>query len=306
MSVETIRSQAPAKGLALTLVSAATFGTSGVFASSLIEAGWSPAAAVTIRVAIAAAVLTVPAVLALRSRAQILRRNALPIIGYGLVAVAACQVCYFNAVQRLPVGIALLLEYSGSVLVVGWLWLRHEQRPSRLTAIGAGVAVIGLALVLDVAGDLDLDLAGVAWGLGAAAGLAVFFVLSAHTDADLPPLVMAWGGLSVGALSLAAVGLAGVLPLHAAFVDVQFVNVRMSWVYPVLGLSVIAAAVAYLAGISGARLLGARLASFVGLTEVLFAVVFAWLLLQQVLSPLQLAGAVVVLAGVGLVKYAEA
>ena len=54
---------------------------------------------------------------------------------------------------------------------------------------------------------------------------------------------------------------------------------------PVLGLALVAAAVAYVTGVLGARLLGAKIASFVGLTEVLFAVLFAWLLLGQVLTP---------------------
>ena len=79
----------------------------------------------------------------------------------------------------------------------------------------------------------------------------------------------------------------------------------MSWLVPVLGLSLVAAVVAYVAGIFGARLLGAKVASFVGLTEVLFAVLFAWLLLGQVLTPLQLAGGVLVIAGIALVRLDE-
>jgi drug/metabolite transporter (DMT)-like permease len=74
---------------------------------------------------------------------------------------------------------------------------------------------------------------------------------------------------------------------------------------PVLGLALVAAAFAYVAGIFGARLLGAKVASFVGLTEVLFAVLFAWLLLGQSLSPVQLLGALAVLAGIALVRVDE-
>ena len=62
----------------------------------------------------------------------------------------------------------------------------------------------------------------------------------------------------------------------------------MSWLVPVLGLSVVAAAIAYVVGIGAARMLGAKLASFVGLTEVLFAVLFAWLLLGQLPTVIQL------------------
>ena len=118
-------------GLTLAVLSAATFGTSGAFASSLIEAGWSPAAAVITRVAVAAAVLTVPALVQLRGRWSLLRRGAGRVAAYGLVAVAGCQLFYFNAIERMPVGVALLLEYLAAVLVVGWLWLRHGWRAWR-------------------------------------------------------------------------------------------------------------------------------------------------------------------------------
>ena len=58
--------------------------------------------------------------------------------------VAGCQLFYFNAIERMPVGVALLLEYLGRVLVVGWLWLRHGQRPRRLTVAGAAASIAGL------------------------------------------------------------------------------------------------------------------------------------------------------------------
>jgi len=292
-------------GLTLALVSFATFGTSGVFASALLAAGWSAAGAVTARVGIAAAVLTVPALLALRGRAHVLRRTWRPVVAYGLLAVAACQVAYFNAVAHLDVAVALLVEYLATFVVVGWMWLRHGQRPSPLVVVGAGLSVTGLVLVLDVIGAVRVDVVGLLWGLGAATGLAVFFVLAAHSDGELPPVVMAWGGLSVGAVTLLAAGFVGVVPLAAPRVDVEFLGRTVSWVWPVLGLSLVAAVVAYVTGIAGTRILGARLSSFVGLTEVLFAVVFAWVLLGQALSPLQLVGGAVILAGVGLVKYAE-
>ena len=145
------RSRSSGTGLTLAVLSAATFGTSGTFGSSLINAGWSPAAAVAIRIAVAALVLTVPALMQLRGRWALLRRRAGRVAAYGLVAVAGCQLFYFNAIQRIPVGVALLLEYLGAVLVVGWLWLRHGQRPRRLTVAGAVTAIAGLAMVLNLA-----------------------------------------------------------------------------------------------------------------------------------------------------------
>jgi drug/metabolite transporter (DMT)-like permease len=295
-----------ATGLALATLSAATFGTSGTFAASLLAVGWTPGAAVTARVVIAALVLTVPAMVALRRQGAGIRRGARTLAVYGVVAVAGAQLCYFNAVDHLSVAVALLLEYSGILLVVGWLWLRHGHRPGALTGGGAVAAMTGLVLVLDLAGDHHVDAVGVLWGLGAAVGLAVYFVLSAADDADAaPPLAMAWGGLAVGGLLLLGMGLVGVLPLAAPRTDVTLLHTRLSWLVPVLGLSLVAAVVAYVAGIAGVRLLGSRVASFVGLAEVLFAVVFAWLLLGQSLTAVQVIGGVLIVAGIALVRLDE-
>jgi drug/metabolite transporter (DMT)-like permease len=293
-------------GLALGVLSAATFGTSGVFATSLINAGWSPAAAVAARVAAAALVLTVPALLQLRGRWALLRRRAGRVAAFGLVAVAGCQLFYFNAIQRMPVGVALLLEYLGTVLVVGWLWLRHGQRPRRLTVLGAVAAMTGLVLVLNLSGSARLDPIGVMWGLLAAAGLAIYFLLSSATDEEpLPPIVMVWASMCVGAALLGALGSVGVLSLTASSRDVYFAGHRVSWIVPVLGLSLLAAVIAYVAGIGAARRLGAKLASFTGLAEVLFAVVFAWLLVNQLPSGMQLLGGAFIVTGVALVRVDE-
>jgi drug/metabolite transporter (DMT)-like permease len=292
-------------GLGLALLSASTFGTSGSFASSLMTSGWSPGAAVTARVGVAAVLLTVPALVQLRGRWVLLWRGLPSVLAFGLVAVAGCQLFFFNAVDHLSVSVALLLEYSGTLLVVLWLWLRHGQRPRRLTVLGGLVAVIGLVLVLDLTGSQHVDAVGVLWGLGAASGLAVYFVLSGRSDAPLPPLVMAWAAMLVGALALAVFAVAGLIPFHASTADVSFAGHRTSWLAPVIGLALVAGAFAYATGIAAARRLGAKVATFVGLTEVLFATLFAWLLLSQRPTLLQGIGGAVVLVGITLVRADE-
>ena len=257
-------------GLAAGILSAATFSTSGSFGSSLIAAGWTPGAAVLTRIAVAALVLTLPALVQLRSRPPS-AAGAGTIALYGVVAVAGAQLCYFNALAHLSVGVALLFEYSGILLVVAWGWLRHGRRPGTLTGLGGAAALGGLVLVLDLVGAHRADATGLLWASGAAVGLAAYFLLSARADAGAPPLVVAWGGLAVGTLALAALGAAGLLPLRAPLTDVSLLGRQVSWSVPVLGLAIVAAAIAYLAGITGARLLGAKLASFVGLSEVLAA-----------------------------------
>ncbi len=292
-------------GLGLALVSAAAFGTAGSFATALINAGWSPAAAVTARIGTAAVVLTIPALFVLWGRWARLAGASRRVGAFGVFAVVGAQVCFFNAIGHLSVGVALLLEYLGTLLVVGWLWARHGQRPRRLTVAGAGAAVIGLALVLDVSGRSRLDPVGVLWGLGAAIGLAVYFVLSADVEDALPPIALTWAGMTVGGVALAFLGVVGALPMHARFGDVAFIGHRTSWLVPVLGLSVLAAAFSYVVGIESVRMLGSKLASFAGLSEVLFAVLFAWILLDQLPRATQILGGAFILGGVALVRVDE-
>jgi drug/metabolite transporter (DMT)-like permease len=292
-------------GFGLALLSAVTFSTSGTFARSLLDAGWSAEAAVATRVGVASLLLALPAALSLRGRWKVLRRNLGMLAVFGLLAVAGAQACFFNAVRYLPVGVALLLEYLGIILVVGWMWVVHGQRPRRLTVAGSAAALLGLVFVLDLAGGGRLDPIGVLWGLGAGVGLAAYFVLSAGGDGDLPATAMASGGMATGAGVLLALGGIGVLPLHVTFGEVQFAGHRTSWLVPIVGLSAVAAVIPYVTGIGAARILGARLASFVGLIEVMSAVVVAWLVLGELPAVVQLLGGAPIVAGVALVRIDE-
>ena len=71
------------------------------------------------------------------------------VIAYGLVPIAGAQLCYYNAVAHLSVGVALLLEYTAPVLVVGWLWATTRRRPTNMTLAGVGLAIAGIILVLE-------------------------------------------------------------------------------------------------------------------------------------------------------------
>lgn len=292
-------------GIGFALVSALSFGLSGSLAKGLLETGWSAGAAVTVRIAIAALALVVPAVVVLRGRWNLLRRNSFLIFAYGVVAVAGCQLCYFYAVVHMQVGVALLIEYTAPVAVVMWLWLRHGHAPNRLTLIGAAVAAVGLFLVLDVVTGASLSVAGLLWALGAMVGAATYFVLSADEDNGLPPLVLAASGLVVAGLCLGGAGLVGVLPMAASTADATYGGTRVTWWIPLVALGLVTAALAYTTGIAAGRRLGSRLASFVALTEVVAALVFAWLLLAELPGWLQLVGGFFVLTGVIVVKLGE-
>ena len=120
-------------GLAFAIPSAVAFGLSGSLARSLMESGWTAGAATLARVLIATAALLVPGVRAIHGRWHLLRENALTIVAYGVFAVAGAQLCYFMAVSHLPIGVALLIEYTAPVAVVLWMWASHGHRPGALT-----------------------------------------------------------------------------------------------------------------------------------------------------------------------------
>jgi drug/metabolite transporter (DMT)-like permease len=290
-------------GLGFGVLSALTFATSGTCASSLLEAGWSAGAAVTLRVALAGLILTPAAVVTMRGRWGELRHALRSVVMFGVVAIAGCQFCYFNALKRLDVGVALLLEYSGILLVVLWMWLRHGHRPRRLTITGGVTAILGLVLVLNPSGGIPA--VGLLWAGASACTVAYYFIASSRIERPLPPVVLAWGGMVVGAVTLGALDAVGLIPFTMNTGDVVLAHHRVSWVVPIIGLSLVASAIAYAAGIGAARLLGAKLASFVGLTEVLFGVLFAWIALQQTPTMIQALGGIAVLAGIGLVRADE-
>ena len=79
----------------------------------------------------------------------------------------------------------------------------------------------------------------------------------------------------------------------------------MSWVVPVVALGVITTAIAYTLGIMGVARLRPRFASLVGLAEVMFAVLAAWVLLGQAITLTQAIGGVVVLGGLVLARQGD-
>ena len=292
-------------GLPLAIGAAFAFGMSGAWARGLIDAGWTPGAAVTARVWVAALVLLVPTVLSLRGRWAVLRKNAGMVAAYGLLAVTATQLCYFQAVAVMDVGLALLIEYTAPIAVILWLWLRRGERPSRRGVIGAAIAFVGLVLMLDIITGAEVDVAGILWALAAMVGAATYFLLSAKADTGLPPIALAGGGLLLGAIALTVAGLAGILPIAWTTDDITYRFGTVPWFVPVLAIGLIATALAYVLGIASTRMLGSRLASFVALSEVVAALLFGWLLLGQLPDLLQALGGALVLVGVVVVKLGE-
>ncbi len=291
-------------GLVLALVSASSFGLSGSLARSLLDLGWSPAAVVATRVGGAFLILLIPTLLLLRRIGLPTGAQSLRMLAYGVVAIALAQLCYFSAVQYLSVGVALLLEFLAPVMLIGWHWARNHRRPAWSVLLGAGLSILGLAFVLDLRDGLTLNPIGVAWGLGAALCLCGYFLLSEDngTDAPIHPLLLTTAGTGIGAAVLLAAGAAGILPLAASAGVAILAEQAVGWWLPVLLLILVSAVLAYPTGIVAVRRLGSSLASFAALTEVIFAVIFAFVLLGQRPGPMQLLGGALILAGIALVQ----
>ncbi|MGV9456553.1 EamA family transporter [Streptomyces sp. NPDC003635] len=284
-------------GLGLALVSALAFGGSGVAAKPLIEAGLDPLHVVWLRVA-GAALVMLP--LAVRHRALLRRRPAL-LAGFGLLGVAGVQAFYFASISRIPVGVALLVEYLAPALVLGWVRFVQRRPVTRAAALGVVLAVGGLACVVEVWAGLGFDALGLLLALGAACCQVGYFVLSdqgsdAADEAPDPLGVIAYG-LLVGAAVLTVVArpwsmewsvLANSADMNGTPVAAALL---LSWIV------FIATVVAYVTGVVSVRRLSPQVAGVVACLEAVIATVLAWILLGEHLSAPQIIGGAVVLLG---------
>ncbi|WP_438353066.1 EamA family transporter [Microbacterium sp. CJ88] len=290
-----------AGGLLLAVVSALAFSASGPFIKPLLEAGWSLGAALLVRMGVAGLILSPALVRAVVRERAFFRRHGMLILLFGLVPVLGCQLFFFSAMQRMPVAVALLIQYLAPVMLVAFVWLRTRRRPSRLVLTGSVVAIVGLVLVVDISGA-SFDLLGTLLALCAAVCVCAYFVLSERAGDTLPPLALASGGLLTGAAMVAVLCATGLLPFSAPAVNVTLAGVSVPWFLPLLWVAGVATTVGYAFGVMAVPRVGSRVASFVGLSEVLFALGFAWVFLGEVPAPVQFVGGAAILVGVILVR----
>ena len=289
-------------GLTIAVVAAASFGLSGAFIKPLLESGWSPGAAVTVRALTGGVLLAPMAVYSLRGNWSALWRGRWRVLGMALIGVAGCQLVYFAAIQRIPVGTAILIEYMAPLLLVAVVWARTRRVPKSVVLIGSVVALFGLVLVVSPSGANSFDVLGLVFALAAMVGCAVYYVVAARPSDGLPSVALAAFGLLIGGLALGLAGLLGAVPFTARFGGVRLFSESVPWWVPLLVAGVAATAIAYATSIAATGMLGSRLASFAGLLEVLFATFYAWLLLGEKLTILQFLGGALILAGIAFVR----
>ncbi|GAA4546809.1 EamA family transporter [Amycolatopsis samaneae] len=290
------------RGTALVLTAALLFGTSGALGKSAMLAGMSPEQVAAARIGFAGLVLLVGTALVQPKRLKV-RRQDWPVLGaYGLLGVAGVQLMYFVSAGRLPVGIAILMEFISPVLIALWVRCVRKVRLPRALWGGIALATLGLALVAQVWQGLRLDGIGLLAGVGAAICSASYFLLGERAVAEQDPVGLTTWGMVIGAVAVSVVAPPWTLPWPLMAAEVPFGPWRPPVWSLLLALVLISTVFAYLAGISALRHLPASVASVLGLAEPVFTTALAWALLGETLSWTQALGAAVLLVGALVVQ----
>jgi drug/metabolite transporter (DMT)-like permease len=289
-------------GTALSVSSAILFGTSGPLASAIMATGWSPPEVTNARV-VAAVVLLLPVVALVRPAVLRLRTRDLPLVfGLGLLGVAGTQLFFFIAVSRVPVSVAMLLEYIAPVLVALWVRVVRKTHLRTTVWLGIALALVGLCMIAQVWQGLRLDPLGFAAGIGSAVCTAGFYLLGERGVEKHDPIGLATLSLLIGAVLLSLLSPPWTLPVHLLGAATTIGGGHPSVWLLVLLLAMFSTVLAYVAGTVSLKSVSSALASVLGLIEPLVATIMAWLLLGQVLDLSQILGGVVLLAGAALVQ----
>ncbi|WP_051791168.1 EamA family transporter [Amycolatopsis jejuensis] len=283
-----------ARATGLSLTSWVLFASSGPLAKSVMDAGWSPAATTAVRIGLAA-LLLVPYVAIQRPQALRFHRKDLWLpLAYGLLGVAGVQLSFFIAVERIPVGTAMVLVNLSPVLVALWIrTVRHTQLPIQVW-LGIGLALTGLVLISGPTARLDI--LGVAAGLASAVCSAGYFLLGEHGAQRHDSLGLTAAGLTIGAIAVLALS-----PLWTINAGNGTIGQAKVWLI-FLTLAGFGTVLPYLAGLRALRDLPVALAGVLALAEPLVATLLAWLLLDQAPGATQLTGIAVLILGAALVS----
>lgn len=306
MSPDVIRS--PLRGASYALLAAALFGVSGSASKVVIAAGLNPAQVTLMRVGATAVLSGIWLAIAGRRHFAVTRRELAALALLGVAGLAMVQWFYSVAISLLPVGVALLFEYTAVVIVALTAWLVFGERIGARLWWAIGAVLIGLAVVAQV-WDSQLRPLGVLAGLGAAAAFAFYFLAGERRVAKKHPLAVAfWGSTFASALWALFSGWWNIDPelltrdisLTGAFESV----VVPLWA-PLLFVIALGSFAPFVLLFMALRHTSATAVGIAASSEVLFAFAVAWVWLGESLSLLQVVGSVVVFAGIVLAQTAR-
>jgi drug/metabolite transporter (DMT)-like permease len=298
------RTRHPATGYGLYLVAAFLFALNGTVAKTMLLAGMDATRLSQFRATLAFLILLL--VVAITNRAALrLRRAEIPLLlVYGILGIAITQAFYFLSIERLPVGVALLIEFTSPLLIAIWFRVGFHQRQKRIVWAALVTALVGLAIVAQVWQGFTLDPIGVLFGFGAAVALAIYYVtadMQVRGPHGRDPISLTMWGMGAAALFWAIVQpwwsfpfdtFAGSIRVAGAAGPMVPTAVLATW------LVVLGTVVPFSLVVLSLQHLRASQASVTGMTEPIFATAIAWLVLGEALAPIQVVGAGIVLASV--------
>ena len=284
------------------------FGLNGVIIKILMDGTGLTGFQVTqFRVAGAALLMGATMLVIDRTALRLPRRRIVPIVAMG-IAVATLQATYAIAVFILPVGIALLLEYTATLAValIAYFFLKEHVKTRIWVAIGLVLA--GLVVVAEV-WNTTLDPIGVVWALLASASLTAYFILGERQTGAMNPMAVGFWSMTVATVFWAF--LSEWWEIDPA---VLFANIPLSaepggvkgpaWLLMALNI-VVGTFFAFALSLFAISRLRATRSGIVATSEILFAFLFAFLLLGEKLNAGQIVGAAVVLIGIIVAQTAR-
>ncbi|WP_193509825.1 EamA family transporter [Cryobacterium sp. BB736] len=290
------------------LLAALLFGVNGSVTKVLVEGGLSAAHVTLFRVAGTALIAAIVLLVSDRKAFRITLRQAAVLAVLGVFGVALLQFTYAVAVSLVPVGIALLIEYMAVLIVALFAFFVLRERVRARLWVAIGFVLIGLALVARV-WNSDLNPLGVLMASCAAVALALYFLLGEREVGKSSPMAVGFWSMSFAALfwvifgdlgSLDVSGLGEAVPLGG---HLEAVAVPL-WMLVAWNV-VLGSFAPFLLSLLALRYLTATAAGITASAEVIFAFAFAWVWLGELLTPLQLVGAAVVLVGIVLAQTAR-
>ncbi len=294
----------PEVGYALVGLGAALFIVNAGVSRVVLRSGVSPLELTSMRVTGTALVLLVGAVLFRRSALRPPRgRLALLLVVHGLVGVAALQWAYFVAIDRLPVGLALLLEYQAPLIVVVWArFVQHEQVRRRVWA-GLGLALVGLAAATGLLeGELAFDGVGLLAGLAAAVCFATYFLVGEHGVAELDPLRVVLWSFAVASVAINLVAPVTRFPVEALTGDAPLLGRLAAVVLPgallVAWVVVLGTLLPFGVEILALRHLPASTVTMVAMLEPVGVSALGWLWFREELGAVATVGCTLVVVGI--------
>lgn len=299
----------PIVGYGLYLAAAALFGFNGTVSKTLLATGISAARLSQLRATLAFLVLLIAVLVTNAKRLRIQSRAEFRLLAaYGTAGVMLTQFLYFAAIHRIPVGIALIIEFTAPFMVAVWLRVAKGVAIGRRVIVGMLVAFSGLVLIAQVWNGFQLDTLGVLYAWGAAIALAIYFVLgemATQAPHHRDPLSITLYGFAASSAVWAVLQPWWGFPWHYLS-GLSEPWGSAGWRLPlwllVCSMVLLGTVVTFLLVVSSFRHITAAQASSFGMAEPVLASIIAWLLIGESLSAWQVTG--IAVAGIGI-AYAE-